>query len=89
MRDPVPMIDVKPRDRWVVSVDLGQSHDYTAIAAIHHTVTPLNKYDFIKGVHRQKKVERFDVLHLERRPLGEPYPAQVAHVKKAAGSRAA
>ena len=78
-----PMHEVRAKDRWIVSVDLGQSHDYTAICAIHHRVVPLpTNWKLVNGAYRQQKVERFDVLHLERRPLGEPYPVQVAHVRK-------
>lgn len=77
-----PMIEVRAKDRWIVSVDLGQSHDYTAICAIHHTIVPSKEWRFERNAHRQQKVERFDVLHLERRPLGEPYTEQVAHVKR-------
>jgi hypothetical protein len=75
---PKPMHEVKARDRWIVSVDLGQSHDYSAICAIHHSSQSSSKdWRLVNGAYRQQKVERFDVLHLERRPLGEPYPVQV------------
>jgi hypothetical protein len=74
-----PMIEVRAKDRWIVSVDLGQSHDYTAVAAIHHTVVPSKEWKFERSAHRQQKTERFDVLHLERRPLDEPYPVQSPH----------
>jgi hypothetical protein len=77
-----PMIEVRAKDRWIVSVDLGQSHDYTAICAIHHTVVPSKEWKFERNAHRQQKIERFDVLHLERLPLGMPYPEQVQHVKR-------
>jgi hypothetical protein len=80
---PRPMYEVKARDRWIVSVDLRQSHDYTAICAIHHTVVPLpTNWKLINGALRQQKIERFDVLHLERLRLGMPYPEQVEHVKR-------
>jgi hypothetical protein len=80
---PKPMIEARARDRWIVSVDLGQSHDYTAVCGLHHTIVPDPKdWKLVNGAYRQQKVERFDILHLERRPLGEPYPVQVAHVKR-------
>jgi hypothetical protein len=74
----------RPRDRWIVGVDLGQSTDPTAICALHHTVVPQDSWvpNDKSRQWKQERVERFDVLHLERLPLGMPYPAQVAHVAR-------
>ncbi|HWK96172.1 MAG TPA: hypothetical protein VNR39_12190 [Pseudolabrys sp.] len=76
-------------DEWIVAADLGQSTDPTAIAALHHRVIPQAEWSPI--VHTgtypastawvQKRIEYFDVRHLERLPLGMPYPAQVDHIR--------
>ena len=85
---PPPIVPVfLPRStHWIVSVDLGQSSDPTAIAVIEHT---RGVYDSNSPQERhtntgslpQKPGERFDVRHLERLPLGTPYPAVVQRVK--------
>lgn len=57
---------------WVVAVDLGQASDPTAICAMRS--------------HREtvddKPVQHFDVLHLQRLPLGLSYIDQVEEVAK-------
>jgi hypothetical protein len=71
--------------RYYMGVDLGQSADYTAIAVIDHSITPITDewdVDDRAGIIRQKADERFDVRHLERLPLGMLYPDQIAHVKQ-------
>jgi hypothetical protein len=75
------MLPAKKRDRWFIGVDLGQSNDYTAICALHHTVTPLDSWSPWHGSMKQDRTERFNVMALKRRPLGEPYPEQVRYVK--------
>ena len=69
-------------DQWIVSVDLGQSTDPSAVCVCHHTVTvrEIWKPIFERRVWRQEFVTRYDVLHLERLPLGMPYPEQVSYV---------
>lgn len=69
-------------NKWLVGVDLGQSVDPTAICVMNHTVVPGENWTPIdqKHIWRQDRVERFDVRHLERLPLGRPYPEQVQHV---------
>lgn len=49
---------------YVLGVDLGQAHDFTALAVTE-----------VDGQPKHHKVR-----HLERLPLGTPYPAQVARV---------
>lgn len=77
---------VMPVDRFILGVDLGQSSDPTAICVLHHTVTPLDEWDQqiggeVKAKHsRQRHRTRFDVRHLERVPLGTPYPEVVQRV---------
>jgi hypothetical protein len=74
-------------DRFVVGVDLGQSVDSTAVSVIHHTRTPLQSWSITEAksanhysVMKQDICEFFDVRHLERLPLGVPYPEQVQRV---------
>lgn len=88
--EPWRRIPASPREGYVVSVDLGQSNDPTAISVTHHTVRPLDEWKFTKvpgrnafntfNTAREKTEERFDVRHVERVPLGTPYPEIVAHV---------
>lgn len=70
-------------DEFVVGLDVGQAVDPSAIAIIHYTRTPLKtwKPDLIRQLWKQDKIERFDVVHLERIPLGTPYPTQIEHVR--------
>lgn len=74
----------KPLDRFIVGLDLGKSVDSTAIAVLHHSVTPLEKYtNFLKrGISKQHTLEAFHVVHLERLALGMPYPQQIHQVKQ-------
>jgi hypothetical protein len=73
------------RDRFIVTADLGQSIDPTAIAVLHHHVVPLDTWTEIRGANgfnilRQDRDECFDVRHLARLPLGTAYPTVVQHV---------
>lgn len=79
---PTRFDDARPINRWIVSADLGQSVDPTAICVLHHSVTPLATWTKIpeRNLQRQDRVERYDVRHLERLPLGWPYPEQVQYV---------
>jgi hypothetical protein len=76
-------VRARPRDRYLVGADLGQSQDYTAISVLWHrvivpgTVTSDEK----RQLHIHDYTERFDIVRLERLPLGMPYPDQVAYVK--------
>jgi hypothetical protein len=70
---------------YMLSCDLGQSQDPTAIAVIEKKVGVL---DFRSEFDRhceiagppQKPHERFEVVHLERIPLGTSYPVVVERV---------
>jgi hypothetical protein len=80
-------LPVEPYQRFIVGIDLGQANDYTGIGVLEHTITPLEGDDVWivdekAGKIRQKFEQRFDVRHLERRPLGELYPDQVAYVQQ-------
>jgi hypothetical protein len=76
--------------RYYCGVDLGQSHDHTAIAI-------LRRVQFFKtnegGQRNAKWTEHkpsvFQLGYLERVPLGTTYPGIVAHVQAAgrSGSR--
>ena len=76
-----------PREtRWVVGVDLGQSSDPTAIAVLEHvrgvldSNAPINRHCGVEDI-KQVSAERINCRHLERLPLGMPYPSVVQHVK--------
>jgi hypothetical protein len=82
-----PMRPVRPIDRWILSADIGQSIDPTALSLLHHTRKAVPgddawKADAVRKVWRQAKVERFDILNLKRLPLGVSYTVQVDHVRK-------
>ena len=55
---------------FIFSVDLGQVGDYTAFSVLELVPTPGGKDE-----------DTYHVRHLERLPLGMPYPAQVAKIK--------
>lgn len=62
--------------RYFVGVDLGQSFDPTAIAICERiNGKPWPGYEDLKPPEPE-----YNIRHLERLPLGIPYPAQVAHV---------
>jgi hypothetical protein len=67
-----------------IGLDLGQSHDFTAIAIIERTERA-GKWDPVYCVHR--RLVGLDLRYLERLELGTPYPEIVERV--AAISRAA
>ena len=71
------VVHLRPYSEWddidyFLGVDLGQAHDPTAIALIERH----------RSMHSRKGEtgRRLDLRHLERLPLGTPYPAQVARV---------
>jgi hypothetical protein len=77
------------RTNHIVSVDLGQSLDYTAIAVLQHCTgindagSPYEQHTGqTTGTKLQTKAERFRVVHLERLPLGTHYARQVDHVSQ-------
>jgi hypothetical protein len=65
-------------DAWVVGVDLGKMNDSTAIGIIHHTIQGTDKWnvDHARQTWRQEAIQRFDLVHLQRLPLGMNYVAQ-------------
>lgn len=79
-------LPAKAVDRWIVGLDVGQSIDPSAVSAIQHVVTPVDEWKYSGGVTwRQQSTEKFLVRHLERLPLGTPYPQQVQHVANLLG----
>ncbi|MGV3553203.1 hypothetical protein [Rhizobium sp.] len=80
-------IRVEPTRRYIVGVDIGQSMDPTAICVLEHSVEPTGdcsiQYGTLtsKGVVQEKAEVRYDVRHLERIPLGTPYPEVAAYVR--------
>jgi hypothetical protein len=77
-----PQHAVRAVDKWILGVDLGQSTDPTALCALNHRIVPVDDWtqDDKAQCWRQAKTEHFDVRHLQRLPLGMPYPEQVQHV---------
>lgn len=74
---------------YIIGVDLGQTHDYTAVAVLERHVRPTGRtVGRLQGgwelsVKQVPQVEgHYQVRHLERLPLGTPYPQQVKRVHK-------
>lgn len=65
-------------DRFILSVDLGQAADPTAISVLHYKKHHHMRVD---GVI-MRILETFDVRHLARLPLGLSYVEQVQEVKR-------
>jgi hypothetical protein len=65
-------------DRWIVGADLGKSIDSTAISVLHHTITASENWrsDAAARTWQQESVQRFDLVHLQRLPLGMNYVTQ-------------
>ncbi len=65
---------------WIVSVDLGQARDFTAISVLERTTkTEPGKRDPLTWQPVQQAY--LDVVHIERMPLGTSYPQVVERVK--------
>jgi hypothetical protein len=64
--------------KYVLSADLGQSSDPTAIGVIEHTHA---FREFERGACDQFE-DAFHVRHLQRLPLGMPYPDQIAEIAR-------
>jgi hypothetical protein len=75
-------IPARAVDQWFMGVDIGQSSDPTAISVLEHRVIPLNTWTpNRKAQHwKQDRQQFFDVRHLERLPIGRPYPEYVRNV---------
>ena len=62
---------IRHTDGFVLGLDLGQAHDYTAICILECITEKLNEWTTDL---QQKTTKFFHVRHLERPPLGTPYP---------------
>ena len=69
---------------FFAGLDLGQSHDFTAIAVVER-VEMAGKFDPVAFAY-EKVVER-QLRHLERVPLGTPYTEIVERVAQVVGTR--
>jgi hypothetical protein len=67
------------RGWWFVGVDLGQSQDFTAIAALERSEL-MGEYDPAMCAWRKEVALR--LRYLERVPLGTPYPDIVERVRR-------
>jgi len=74
---------------YLIGVDLGQANDYTAIAVLQRDTQPTGRTETrlttltptSYGTRRAPQTEStYQVRHLERLPLGTPYPQQVERV---------
>ena len=80
-------------DRFVVGVDLGKQNDFTAICVLHHSTRALESWTSTLprgGAWQIGRLEQdtetfFDVLALERIPLGTAYPQQVQRAEQIMG----
>lgn len=72
---------------FVAGVDVGQVNDWTAAAIVERIEAVPNVEDLHRAAHDDARAEarrtplRLDLVHLERIPLGTPYPDQVSHVQ--------
>ncbi len=91
-----------PETKTVVGVDLGQTNDYTALCVTERAYVPVGR--LVDGSYRDHRAGRtvraarqpvgveYRVRHLERPPLGTPYPdvvERVIEVCKAVGGKPA
>jgi len=77
---------------FFAGLDLGQAHDYTALAIAEVVAVPTGELEPIPGSHvvdpdgrsrpvtREKTARRYDLRYLHRFPLNTPYPDIVAAV---------
>lgn len=77
---------------YILGVDLAQSSDYTALCVLERTEVDtgrrrpnpvLLRVPKMQGIPRSLSVteHHYAAKHLERLPIGTPYPAQVARIK--------
>jgi len=64
--------------RYHLGLDLGQAHDFTAIAVLERAALA-GDWDPAFRIHRERHVLR--IRHLDRLPLGTPYPQIVDAVR--------
>ena len=64
-------------ESYFIGLDLGQSHDFTAIAVLERAVL---QREFNHAVWAFRKEVQLHLRHLERVPIGTPYPDVVRRV---------
>src|SRR5262245_4457864 len=69
---------------FVIGVDLGQQHDYTAVAILESIELVHNDRDPV--TYERRREHRTRLLHLHRVKLGTPYPDVVRAIKDIAAS---
>lgn len=82
------MTDYDYMPEYIIGVDLGQANDYTAICVLQRdtretgrTVQRLaGSWEGFTTVTRPQTESTYQVRHLDRLPLGTPYPEQVETV---------
>ena len=81
--DFVTRVPARPEHKAVVSIDLGQANDYTAIAVIEKEVVPLDDWRW-HDTRRNVQVQQADTNHrlraLRRLPLGVGYDVQAEQI---------
>ncbi len=60
--------------RYVLGLDLGQAHDYTALCVAERTASEPGAPPL------------YEIRHIDRAPLGTPYPDIVTHVARLMGT---
>ena len=76
-------VPATPARRFIMGLDLGQSHDPTAMCILEWCHVALDTWTPRRGnsnVLIQDTQDRFDIRHLERLPLGWSYPQIIGHV---------
>lgn len=58
--------------RFTLGLDLGQAQDFSALVIVEH--------DVAEDVQPEGQITQYDVPHIQRWPLGTPYPKIVADV---------
>src|SRR5262249_45317282 len=67
--------------RFVVGLDLGQTHDYTALAVVERVAVPGDwELDGMTATRKPKTILELHLRHAERFERNLPYPAQVQRV---------
>ena len=88
-------MELEITSHWHVGVDLGQSHDPTAICVLETKTAQIPDWAFTKPrwelprltAEKKAYVSPFNVVHLERLPLGMSYPEQVLFVASLASRK--
>jgi hypothetical protein len=79
----MPTTAEKESPRFFAGLDLGQSHDHTAIAVLRRVQYLRTADASARNPHwTEHKPSVFQLGFLERLPLNIPYPAQIAHVQR-------